>query len=151
MVFIDTRALRYTKGFNNPCSNLPSEWRKSDLQPPQYLFCEPQESECCISRIALWEGNPLHLLSDGDVPQTETLKLEICVISNIKNEGKTHGIPITYHIFVMYHKEGKVLTFLDVSLRAHSVQVENITALLVELKCSIAPPIEKEQFGTRKK
>lgn len=68
--------------------------------------------------------------SDGDVPQTETLKLEIRVISNIKNEGKTHSIPVTYHTFVMYHKGGKVLTCLDVPLRAYNAQVENITALV---------------------
>lgn len=136
MVCIDTRALRYTKGFNNPCSTSASEGTKSGLQLPQYLFCGLQESECCISRIALWEGNPLRLLSLRDVPQTETLKLEICVISNTKNEGETHNIPIICHIFVTYHKGGKVLTSLDVPLRAYNAQAENTTALvfLVEIR-----------------
>lgn len=41
-----------------------------------------------------------------------------------------------YHIFVTYPKGGKLLTSLDVPLRAYNAQVENITALvsLVEIR-----------------
>lgn len=51
-------------------------------------------------------------------------------------KGKHIISKIMYHIFVTYPKGGKLLTSLDVPLRAYNAQVENITALvsLVEIR-----------------
>lgn len=68
MVFIDQRALRYTKGFNSPCSNLASEGTKSGVEPP---LCPVLVLWTSSIRTSFWERNPLHLLSHGDFTQTD--------------------------------------------------------------------------------